>query len=58
MPAVAEELPPYSIRANCRWWQQEGKAACMRCPQVITDTYSPSELIREVATPLVTPVNS
>ncbi len=58
MSAVAEELPPCSIRRDCRWWQQEGKAACMRCPQVITDNYNPSELMREVATPLVTPVNS
>ena len=48
---VVEELPPCSIRRDCRWWQQEGKAACMRCPQVITDNYNPSELVREVATP-------
>jgi hypothetical protein len=38
LPAVAEDLPPCSIRRNCRWWQQEGKAACQRCPQIITDT--------------------
>jgi hypothetical protein len=53
LPAVVEELPPCSIRASCRWWQQEGKAACMRCPQVVTDNYNPSELMREVATPTV-----
>ncbi len=58
MPAVAEELPPCSIRRDCRWWQQEGKAACMRCPQVITDNYNPSELTREVGTPSVIPVKS
>lgn len=51
LPAVVEQLPPCSIRASCRWWQQEGKAACMRCPQVITDNYNPSELIRKVAAP-------
>ncbi|MEH2237029.1 nitrogen fixation protein [Nostoc sp.] len=49
---VAEELPPCSIRRDCRWWQQEGKAACMRCPQVITDNYNASELAVEVATPI------
>ena len=49
LPAVAEELPPCSIRRNCRWWQQEGKAACMRCPQVITDNYNPSELAIQVS---------
>nr|WP_242040862.1 nitrogen fixation protein [Coleofasciculus sp. FACHB-1120] len=37
LPGGAEELPPCSIRQDCRWWQQEGKAACMRCPQVVTD---------------------
>ncbi|PSB27520.1 nitrogen fixation protein [Chlorogloea sp. CCALA 695] len=51
LPTVVEELPPCSIRRDCRWWQQEGKAACMRCPQAITDNYNPSELMRNVATP-------
>ncbi|MEG4322008.1 MULTISPECIES: nitrogen fixation protein [unclassified Microcoleus] len=49
LPAVVAQLPPCSIRRDCRWWQQEGKAACMRCPQVITDNYTPSELMRDVA---------
>lgn len=53
LPAVVEELPPCSIRRDCRWWQQEGKVACMRCPQVITDNYNPSEIMRNVATPTV-----
>ncbi|MCC5660980.1 nitrogen fixation protein [Nostoc sp. XA010] len=52
LPPVAEELPPCSIRRDCRWWQQEGKAACMRCPQVITDNYNASELAVKVATPI------
>ncbi|BAY09976.1 nitrogen fixation protein [Calothrix sp. NIES-2098] len=51
LPAIAEELPPCAIRRDCRWWQQEGKAACMRCPQVITDNYNASELATEVAMP-------
>ncbi|NEP80393.1 MAG: nitrogen fixation protein [Okeania sp. SIO3C4] len=51
LTTAVEQLPPCSIRSNCRWWQQEGKAACMRCPQVITDNYSSSELIRQVAKP-------
>jgi hypothetical protein len=51
LPPVAEELPPCSIRRDCRWWQQEGKAACMRCPQVITDNYNPSEQMRQAAAP-------
>lgn len=51
LPAVTEALPPCSIRRDCRWWQQEGKAACMRCPQVITDSYNASEKFRHVAAP-------
>lgn len=51
LTAVVEELPPCSIRRDCRWWQQEGKAACLRCPQVITDHYNPSQLLHEVALP-------
>ncbi len=51
LPAVMEELPPCSIRRNCRWWQQEGKAACRRCPQIVTDNYSPSEKLRQAADP-------
>ena len=48
LPVVMEELPPCSIRRDCRWWQQEGKAACMRCPQIVTDNYAPSEDLRQV----------
>jgi hypothetical protein len=52
LPTVTTELPACSIRRDCRWWQQEGKIACMRCPQVITDNYNPSELALKVATPI------
>jgi hypothetical protein len=48
LPVVAENLPPCAIRRDCRWWQQEGKAACMRCPQVITDNYNAPGKMREV----------
>jgi hypothetical protein len=48
MSVVEEELVACAIRENCRWWQQEGKAACMRCPQVITDNYNHSDLLVEV----------
>jgi hypothetical protein len=51
LPVVVAQLPPCSIRQNCRWWQQEGKTACMRCPQVVTDNYNSSQLMREVAIP-------
>ena len=31
------ELPACSIRAQCRWHQQQGTQACFVCPLVITD---------------------
>jgi hypothetical protein len=43
LPEVAQDLPKCHIRPSCRWWQQEGRAACLRCPQIVTDNYNPSE---------------
>ncbi len=36
LPAVVESLPACRIRSRCEWWHQEGKEACLRCPQVVT----------------------
>lgn len=36
-PEAAADLPPCRIRPQCVWWHQEGKAACLRCPEVITN---------------------
>lgn len=52
LPAVVTQLPPCAIRRDCQWWQQEGSAACFRCPQVITDHYSPSDLMKVVSMPV------
>ncbi|HLQ51924.1 MAG TPA: hypothetical protein VK129_10530 [Terriglobales bacterium] len=49
LPAVTDGLPPCLIRAECRWFQQEGKAACMRCPQVVTESYEPGEDFKRAA---------
>jgi hypothetical protein len=35
-PAV-NALPRCAIRAACRWFHQEGRAACLRCPVVATE---------------------
>lgn len=51
LPAVTSDLPPCSLRPSCRWWQQEGRAACLRCPQVVTETYGPSEEFMRAADP-------
>jgi hypothetical protein len=49
LPAVTEALPACLIRPDCRWYKQEGRAACMRCPQVVTETYKPGEDYRRAA---------
>jgi hypothetical protein len=36
LPAVRETLPACAIRATCRWFAEERGAACLRCPQVVT----------------------
>jgi hypothetical protein len=52
-PVVVDKLPACTIRPTCRWWQQEGRAACMRCPQVVTDSFDTSEVVRKTADPSV-----
>jgi hypothetical protein len=42
LPPVAEAAPPCPLRPACRWWHQEGRAACLRCPQVVTDSNHPN----------------
>ena len=35
-PSDSAKLPRCQIRARCRWFAQEGAAACARCPEVTT----------------------
>ena len=51
MPTVDTSLPACRIRADCRWFTQEGKAACMRCPQIVTFSVNPTEQLSLAATP-------
>ena len=51
LPRAVDVLPACSIRPECRWYQQEGKAACFRCPQVITHLENPSAQMLEAALP-------
>ncbi|MBD3886017.1 nitrogen fixation protein [Phormidium tenue FACHB-886] len=51
LPVATTALPACVLRPNCRWWRQEGKSACLRCPQVVTEIYQPTALQVEVATP-------
>lgn len=50
LPVVAVDLPACTIRPDCRWWRQEGRAACLRCPQVVTSAHEPPQLLLEAAT--------
>lgn len=46
-------VPPCGIRPRCRWWKQEGVAACRRCPLIVTRAFGAAADIREAADPLV-----
>src|SRR5215468_6657421 len=39
LPAVVDRLPACVIRKECRWFSQEGEAACKRCPEITTVSY-------------------
>jgi hypothetical protein len=51
LPAVVSDLPTCRIRANCRWFLQEGRPACLRCPQVMTRDDTPSPEMVSAAAP-------
>jgi len=51
LPPATTVAPPCAIRPNCRWWQQEGKQACQRCPEIVTRNYDPTEAQRLAANP-------
>jgi hypothetical protein len=49
LPTATETLPACLIRSTCRWYSQEGREACLRCPQIVTQIYEPSENLRRAA---------
>ena len=49
LPAIVDALPPCTIRKDCRWFSQEGGAACKRCPEITTVSYDLSPTVREVS---------
>jgi hypothetical protein len=51
LPPVVSELPQCGLRPHCRWWAQEGRAACLRCPQIVTESYTASQTLRVVSDP-------
>lgn len=53
LPQAVDRLPPCRLRPKCRWWRQEGRAACMRCPVIVTENYQPTAEQRQAADPSV-----
>jgi hypothetical protein len=49
LPEVVDHLPACNIRPDCRWFRQEGRAACVRCPQIVTGTHEADERLQKVA---------
>lgn len=48
---VVGALPRCAIRPTCRWFREQGPAACVRCPQVVTNAREGSGVSAEVAYP-------
>jgi hypothetical protein len=46
---VVSALPRCAIRRTCRWFRQEGREACLRCPQVATEQRNAGELQHAIA---------
>jgi hypothetical protein len=46
---VVNALPACQIRSTCRWFRQEGKEACFRCPQVMTDKANATDFEKQIA---------
>jgi hypothetical protein len=49
LPEAVDSLPKCTIRPECRWFRQEGRAACLRCPQIVTGTYEADGVLQRVA---------
>ncbi len=48
---VIESMPPCRIRPTCRWFTQEGRRACVRCPLIFSETANPSPELAHAADP-------
>ena len=49
LPPAVDALPPCLIRQECRWYSQEGAAACRRCPEITTVTYDVSTQMKRLS---------
>ncbi len=51
LPAVGDVLPACGVRSRCRWWREQGRSACGRCPMVATDPVTAGDGLRQAAAP-------
>jgi hypothetical protein len=51
VPEATRLLRPCRLRPNCRWWHEQGAAACRRCPAIVTTDYGAGEELRRAADP-------
>ena len=51
LPAVVDSMPSCLLRPRCRWYAEQGKDVCLRCPQVVTMIPEADTLLNSVATP-------
>lgn len=49
LPIVVDLLPVCQIRSGCRWFAEQGGAACKRCPQVITMIPKEDDALNRIA---------
>jgi hypothetical protein len=50
---VVDVPPPCTLRPDCRWHAEQGVAACLRCPQVITRVPPELSRLRAAAVPQI-----
>lgn len=48
---VVVDLPSCTIRANCRWFAEQGGDVCRRCPQIVTEVAPTDAAMVAVARP-------
>ena len=51
LPVVIDSLPVCQVRAGCRWYAEQGGAACRRCPQVMTMIPKGDDALNRAALP-------
>lgn len=51
LPESSVELPFCRLRSACRWWQEQGRRACVRCSGIVTRVERPTAAMKRTAGP-------